>query len=198
MTTSFYTPAELRSLGLKRFGQNVFLSRKTSLYNAHQIEIGDNVRIDDFCILSGQIRLGNYIHVGAYSALYARELIVMGNYTGLSARVCIYTVSEDYLGNGLTNPTVPARFRHPKISPVTLEPHVIVGAGSVILPGVTIGEGAAIGALSLVMGSIRPWRVATGNPARPVAERRRDLIQEYQQELEASLASSVATAAEPA
>lgn len=187
--TSFYSEAELAELGLKACGRNVKISRHASLYLPEAIQIGDNVRIDDFCILSGHIRIRNFVHVGAYCGLFAHEPIVLDNYTGLSSRVSIYTVSEDYLGNGLTNPTVPAKYRHPKVAPVHLNPHVIIGAGSVILPGVTIGEGTAVGALSLVMGSLRPWKVAGGVPARPYSDRRKDCIKMYQEEFEASLMS---------
>lgn len=51
---SFYTEAELKELGLKSFGKSVLLSKKVSIYGAKNISIGNNVRIDDFCILSGQ------------------------------------------------------------------------------------------------------------------------------------------------
>src|SRR5262249_2735692 len=142
------------------------------------ISLGDNVRIDDFCILSGRIELGSYIHIGAYSGLFGGEGIVMEDFSGLSSRVSIYTLSEDYLGASLTNPTVPDEFR-PVVhkGPVRLKKHVIIGAGSVVLPGVTIGEGTAVGALALVMGSLRPWKIATGSPARPRQDRRRDEIE---------------------
>lgn len=73
MGNSFYSISELKLLGLKRLGQNVYISRKSSIYSPENISIGDNVRIDDFCILSGNITLGNYIHIAAYTALYGGE-----------------------------------------------------------------------------------------------------------------------------
>jgi acetyltransferase-like isoleucine patch superfamily enzyme len=187
MKTSFYSSEELRHLGFKQLGRNVRISAKASLYSPERMEIGDNVRIDDFCILSGSLRLGNYIHIGAYSALFGAEPITLENYTGLSSRVSIYTVSEDYLGEGMTNPTIPDEFRHPTVGPVRLCEHVIIGAGSVILPGVTIGEGTAVGALSMVMGSLQAWKVARGVPAKPIMDRRQDLIKKYQRDLETRL-----------
>ncbi|MBI5031820.1 MAG: acyltransferase [Chloroflexi bacterium] len=185
MQTSFYSDQELSELGLKSFGKNVRLSRKASIYNPDQIEIGNNVRIDDFCILSGRIRLGNYIHIAAYSGLFGSEGITMEDYSGLSSRVSIYTVSEDYLGNGLTNPTIPAAYRHPIKGPVTLEKHVILGVGAVVLPGVTISIGTAIGALALVSSNCEPWKIYVGIPAKAKRERRSDIILAYQSRLEA-------------
>lgn len=183
--TSFYSEAELKELGLKSVGTDVKLSRKCSLYNAGSISIGDHVRIDDFCILSGKVTLGSYIHIGAYCALFAAEDIVMEDFSGLSSRVSIYTVSEDYLGGSLTNPTVPDEYRKAVRGPVRLKKHVIVGAGSVVLPGVTIGEGTAVGALALVLGSLRPWKVALGSPARPKAERKREAIEALEAQMRA-------------
>jgi len=183
--TSFYSKFELEDLGLAGFGEDIKLSRKVSIYSPETISFGDHVRIDDFCILSGRIRIGSHVHIGAYSGLFGTEAIVMEDFSGLSSRVSIYTVSEDYLGGGLTNPTVPDAFRHPVRGPVTLRKHVIVGAGSVILPGATIGEGTAIGALAVVHGSITRWKVASGSLARPKQDRRRDVIERYEADLRA-------------
>ena len=69
--SSFYSNEELESLGFKKIGQNALISRKASIYGASSIEIGNDVRIDDFCFLSGNIKLGNNIHISAYSALIA-------------------------------------------------------------------------------------------------------------------------------
>lgn len=55
---SFYTREELLSLGIKSVGENVYISRKSSFYGCSEISIGSNVRIDDFCILSGRVHLG--------------------------------------------------------------------------------------------------------------------------------------------
>jgi acetyltransferase-like isoleucine patch superfamily enzyme len=187
MKTSFFNQDEIWQIGLKRFGKNIYISRKASFYNPEQIEIGDNVRIDDFCILSGHIVLGSFIHIAAYCGLFAVEKIVLKNYAGLSSRVSIYASSDDFLGNSMTNPTIPAKYRHVHTAPVVLEEHTIIGVGSVILPGVTIGTGAAIGALSLVTKNCEPWTVNLGIPARKLKSRRSDIILSYQADLEAEL-----------
>ena len=99
MRTSFYTEQELSQLGLKSYGENVRISRYAQIYSPEKISIGDNVRIDDFCILSGNIAIGSYIHIAAYCALYgADEGIVMEDYTGLSARATIYAAIDDFSG----------------------------------------------------------------------------------------------------
>lgn len=59
--SNFYNEVELKNLGLKSYGENVLISKKCSIYGAENIEIGNNVRIDDFCILSGEIKIGNCV-----------------------------------------------------------------------------------------------------------------------------------------
>ena len=70
---SYYDNAELLTLGLKHFGDNVLISKKASIYGANNIVIGNNVRIDDFVILSGNITIGDYVHIAAYSGLFANK-----------------------------------------------------------------------------------------------------------------------------
>ncbi len=187
MKTSFFSKDEIIQVGFARCGQNVLISRKASFYSPEKIEIGNNVRIDDFCILSGHIILGNYVHIAAYVGLFAVEKIIIYNYVGVSSRVSIYAGTDDFLGYGMTGPIIPSKYRHVHTAPVILEEHALVGAGSVILPGVTIGTGAAIGALSLVTSDCEPWTIYMGIPARPKKSRRRDLILRYQAELEVEL-----------
>lgn len=180
MSTSFFTKEELFSLGLKTIGDNVLISRKTSIYNPGVIEIGDNVRIDDFCILSGGvgINLGSFIHIAAFSALFGGAGIIMEDFSGLSVRGTIYTESDDYSGASLTNPMTPAHLK-PKYhkGPVVIKRHAIIGANSTILPGVTLGEGAAIGAHSLVTKNCEEWSIYFGNPAKKVKRRSKELLQ---------------------
>ena len=52
-------------LDWKAFGENVLISRKASLYSPQTISLGNKVRIDEFCILSGLIEIGNFVHISA-------------------------------------------------------------------------------------------------------------------------------------
>ena len=97
MCTSFYTNDELLDLGFQCVGSHVLISRKASLYGTKGMQIGDNVRIDDFCILSGEITLGSNIHIGAYSALYGSMGIELENNTGISPRSTLFSAMDDVL-----------------------------------------------------------------------------------------------------
>lgn len=175
---SFYTEKELKAIGFKKLGKNVLISKKASIYGANNMEIGNNVRIDDFCFLSGKIILGNYIHISAYSLLVGgKEGIEMEDFSGLSSKVTIYAVTDDYSGEYLTNPTIPEEFTKHISKKVHLKKHVIVGTNSTLLPGVTLEEGVAIGAMSLVRKSIPAWKIAVGSPAKVVLERKKKILE---------------------
>lgn len=180
---SFYVEEELKQLGFKKIGTNVQLSRKTSIYGAENISLGDYVRIDDFCILSGKIFLGNHVHVAAYCALYGGTSgIEMHDFTGISSRSAIYADSDDYSGNALTNPTIPDKFRNVIGGKVIIEKHALIGTGCTVLPGVIIGEGASVGSMSLINRSLDDWGIYVGIPCKKIKERSKKLL-ELEQEL---------------
>lgn len=179
MINSFYSEEELASLGLKRYGKDVLISRNAVLYQPELLEIGNHVRIDDFTTISGRAVLGDYIHIAQFCGLYGgEEGIYMEDFSGLSSRCVIYATSNDYSGNSLTNPTVPAKYKTAdKNATVRLGRHVIVGCMSLILPGVIIGEGSSVGAMSLCMKSLEPWGIYAGIPVKRIKERSKKLLE---------------------
>lgn len=72
---------------------------------------------------------------------------------------------------------MPQKFKNEYLAKVLLEKQVIVGAGSVIFPGVTIREGCAVGAMTLVNKSTQSWGIYAGNPARRIKDRKQDLLE---------------------
>ena len=168
---AFLTNKELKGIGLKKFGKNVLISDKVSFYTPEQIIIGSNVRIDDFCLLSGNITLHNYIHIAAYSALYGKFGITMENFTGLSPRCTIFSASDDFSGNYLISPMVPEEYTNVTGGTVKIKQFSQIGAGSIILPNVTIEEGCAIGAMSLVKNNTEEWKIYGGVPIKYIKDR---------------------------
>lgn len=174
------TPQQIQAMGFAAVGANVQISEKASFYGVSGISLGSNVRIDDFCVLSagvGGIQIGNHIHIAVYTALIGAGCIKLEDFCNLSSRVSIYSSSDDYSGASLTNPTVPDEFKQVQHAPVHLGKHVIVGSGSVILPGITLEEGVAVGALSLVTKNCAAFGIYAGNPARRIKDRKRDLLE---------------------
>ncbi|MBT8068256.1 MAG: acyltransferase [Gammaproteobacteria bacterium] len=177
---SFYTNEELDRMGFAHLGKNVLVSRHASLYGIDRISIESNSRIDDFCVLSagnGGIQIGRYVHIAVMCSLIGEERIALEDFSGLSGRVSIYSSSDDYSGEHLTNPTVPSNLTQVDSKPVAIGRHVIIGSGSVVLPGVTIGEGAAVGALALVRKSLNPFTVYAGSPTKAIGSRSRRMLE---------------------
>ena len=176
---TFYSSDELSNLGLKKCGKNVSISRNAVLYNPELLEIGSNVRIDDFTTISGRVIIGDYIHIAQFCGIYGgTEGVYMDDFSGLSSKVVIYATSNDYSGESLTNPTVPAKFKSTdKNQRVHICKHVVIGTSSVILPGVTVGEGCSVGALSLCTKDLEPWGIYVGSPARRIKERKKKILE---------------------
>lgn len=175
---SFYSNEELKELGLKYYGENVLISKKSSIYGAEKISIGNNVRIDDFCILSGKIHINSYIHIAAYTALYGGdEGIYIDDFANISSKVSIYSISDDYSGETITNPMVPDKYKNVINKKVIIQKHVIIGCGSVILPGVTLKEGSSFGAMSLINKDSNEWSINAGIPFKELRKRSKKALQ---------------------
>lgn len=179
ISLSFYSTIELEALGFRHLGKNVRISSNASIHGASRISIESNSRIDDFCVLSagaGGIFIGRNVHLAVMSSMIGKGKIKINDFCNISSRVSIYSSNDDYSGDYMTNPTVPEQYTNVDHRDVELGRHVIVGSGSVILPGVKIGEGSAIGALSLVTKAIEPFSIYAGVPLKKIKSRNRRLI----------------------
>ena len=158
-------------------GNNVVIYPLAKVIRSESIvSIGSNVIIDDFVFLDGGERtvIGNFVHIAAFTSIMGGGTLIMEDFTGLSGGVRLYTGGEDYLGEFLTNPTVPYPYRQPYRTKVVMHKHSLIGSGCVVLAGpsgIEIGEGASVGAMSLVKHDLEPWTVYAGIPARPIKKR---------------------------
>lgn len=125
----------------------------------------------------GRIAVGDYCYVGDGAKIWSATNIKIGNRVLISHYVTIV--------DNLTHPLNP-QARHEQFkaiistghpdridlgeAPVTLEDDVWVGASAIILKGVTVGEGAVVGAGSVVTSNVKPYTVVAGNPAKFVKE----------------------------
>ncbi len=178
-----YDPDELRALGIA-CGVNVRVDRSVRFFGPNRIRIGSNVRIDCFCILSADapVSIGDNVHLAAGVTIFGSQGVEIGSFAGLSNRVSIFTAADDFSEGYLTNPTIPERFKKMQYGKVVLGEHVVVGCGSVIMPGCLLGRGAAVGALSLVNKNIPEFLIVTGQPARRIGTRNRERLEVLERE----------------
>jgi galactoside O-acetyltransferase len=155
------------------------------VFGCEHVRIGQNVRIDAHCIITagpGMVTIGDNVHIGAATHLFGTAGIEIADFANVSSRVSLFSTNDDYTEGYLTNPMVPDDLRKVTEAPVTLGRHAIVGCGAVVLPGVTISTGAAVGALSLVKRDVEPFTVVAGAPARQVAVRNRERLLELERQ----------------
>lgn len=176
---SYFDKKELMEIGFGGLGENVKVSKKASFYNPQNIFIGDNTRIDDFCVLSAgfEIKIGRNVHIAVYSSLIGKEKITIDDFANISSRVSIYSSNDDYSGEFMTNPTIDSKYTNVTNGPVKIGKHAIIGSGSIILPDTIVNEGVCIGALSLIKEDCDAFGVYIGVPARQIKVRSRRLLE---------------------
>ena len=124
----------------KRAGR-VRLRMPVVIYEPRELEFGDQVDVGEFTHIraNGGLRIGNRVLIAAHVTITTRE-----------------------------HPTELPRWGVTKDAPVVIEDDVWIGAGAVVLPGVTIGRGAVVAAGAVVTTSVEPFTVVAGVPARPI------------------------------
>lgn len=175
---AFLSDNELHTMGFRRLGRNVRISAKAAIHGPHMMEIGDHSRIDDFCVVSGRVTIGRNVHIAVFCNIAGgTEGVTFEDFSGLAYGCHVFTQSDDYSGQTLTNPTVPAKYKHEAKKSIRIGRHSIVGTASLVFPGADLAEGTSVGAMSVVTRPTEPWSVYVGSPARKVKDRRRDLLE---------------------
>ncbi|HEX7817098.1 acyltransferase [Dyella sp.] len=176
------------TLGFRKIGRNVKIYAGARILGAEHLTLGDNIIIDDFVMIYARAPsvIGSHVHVASFCSITGGGEFVLGDFSGLSSGVRIITGSDDFLGGGLTNPTIPEGYRSVMRSHVMVGRHALIGTNTVVLPGVEIGDGTAVGAASLVNRDLQPWGVYVGAPARRVRDRPSEAILAQEAALAAS------------
>jgi galactoside O-acetyltransferase len=120
--------------------------------------------------------LGEYVHIACYSSLIGKATITMKDFSGVSSRVSVYSSSDNYDGEWMTNPCLPDNITNTIHKEVVIGKHVVIGSNSVILPGVNLFDGCAIGAMSLVTKSVDGPYVMAGIPVKKIKNRKNNIF----------------------
>lgn len=178
--SGFYTEKDLINAGFKSLGKNILIDKNCTIIGIPNISIGSNVRIDGYTTITaagrGYLEIGSDIHIAGYCLIASSGGIVMEDFSAISHGTKIYSATDDYSGSYLTNAVIPDKYKNIKYGLVKLEKHSLVGSSCVILPGVTVRQGATVGAMSLVTKDLDEWSVYAGVPAKKIKDRPRDLL----------------------
>jgi acetyltransferase-like isoleucine patch superfamily enzyme len=165
---------DLRHLGIKNVGQNVLVSEHATVVGIANVSLGSNIRIDSHVVIlsrRGPLSIGDNVHIEPASSIVAHNGVTIGSYCTISHGVRLFTSSADYSGASFTNVFPDGSHQKPKEGSIEIQDHVIIGGNSVVMPGVVVGEGAAVGALSFVRSSLEQWGIYAGNPIRRLGDR---------------------------
>lgn len=179
MENGWLSIQDLQNMNFKSLGENVLISSTCRIYGAHNISIGSNVRIDDFCVIasvSGNLTLEGYNHIASFCYINCNGGVHISAFANMSSRCAIYSATDDFSGNHLIGPTIPSNYTKINFGNVVLGRNSILGTGTTVFPGISIGDYSAIGACSLVNKNIAPHKIAVGIPAKIVKERSLDII----------------------
>lgn len=174
----YYTENELKKMGFKSIGKNVKISTKASIYYPDKMELGDNFRVDDFCVISGKLVIGNYCNLATHSMLLGSEAgIYMDDFSGCGFGAKVFAHSDDFLGFKLGHPEMIREYKDPLATkPIVIEKFCSIGTNSVIMPTVTLKEGTSVGALTVIRRSTKAWSIYLGNPAKKIGDKEKNMI----------------------
>jgi len=153
----------------------------SKILGIENIEFGHNIIIDDFAFVyaTTPMKIGNYVHIACFASVIGGAELVLEDFVAISHGARILTGTDDFKDWGFGNSTVPIKYRNITRKPIRIGKFCIVGANSVILPGVTVGEGAMVGANSVVTKNLEPWGIYLGN--KRISERnKKGVLQNYE------------------
>jgi acetyltransferase-like isoleucine patch superfamily enzyme len=156
---------------LARLGRGVVFEAGVLVFHPENVELGDDVYVGHYAILKGyhlnRMVIGDGTWIGQQCFLHSAGGIVVGRNVGIGPGVQILTSSHRL--DQLDRPILHADL---VFAPVTIEDDGDLGAAAVILPGVTVGRGAQVGAGAVVSSDVPAYAIVAGVPARPIGSRR--------------------------
>ncbi|GAH04177.1 unnamed protein product [marine sediment metagenome] len=157
---------------LKHSGKNATIYPLAKIINPENLSLGDESNIADFCFIYAigkGIEIGNFCNIGEHVIIQSGGLVKLGDFVGLGARSTVYSASDSFEGDGLSGLNLlDNKYRSITYKDIIINKHAIIGMCSIIMPGVTIGEGCSIGIGSLVTKDMPPWAICYGSPCKPI------------------------------
>jgi len=151
-------------------GADCIFETGVMVFHPENIELGENVYVGHQTILKGyyknRMTIGSETWIGQQCFLHSAGGLHIGARVGIGPGVRIITSAHEEAGRA-----TPILFSPVRFAEVRIEDDADLGAGCIVLPGVTIGRGAQIGAGAVVTTDIPAYTVAVGTPARVIRDR---------------------------
>ncbi len=159
---------------LKSLGRNCIIDQGVTLHTPKKISIGDYTWIDKNVIILGGngVEIGRRVHIAHNCLIQGGGFVKIEDYVGIAAGSMIFSATDTVYNRKRIGPMIPPVYRNPVFKKtVIIKKDAFIGARCIILPGARIGEGAVVGAGSLVVDNIPAWKIAVGTPAKPIKDR---------------------------
>jgi acetyltransferase-like isoleucine patch superfamily enzyme len=160
---------------LKKCGEGVRIHPLTKICKPEVIELGDYCRIRDFVFIWGGlgVRVGKYSDLQPHVTIWGGGETIIGDYVSVAVGSvllsAVYSHKEGLrMVDGLAQGEAKAL-----LGKLVIENDVYLGANCTVMPNLTIGEGAIVGAHSFVNRDVEPWSISVGSPCKKIGERPR-------------------------
>ena len=161
---------EFRPEQLAELGPDCVFETGVLVFHPENVALGTNVYVGHYSILKGYYKsrmvIGDETWIGQQCFLHAAGGLTIGRQVGIGPGVKILTSHHEEAPRAVAIYNAPLSLR-----PVIIEDEADLGVGAIVLPGVTIGRGAQIGAGAVVTRDVPAYTVAAGSPARVLRER---------------------------
>lgn len=172
----YYTVNELKSMGVNlKSTINIHISKSVNIYNPENLTINNDIRIDDYTIISckGKLEIGEFVKISSHCLISSEKNIMIDKCCNISSGVKMYggVNSND---DNFANPLINNKYNNIFIGDIIIKNYSNIGANSVIYPDVTLNEGSTIQPLSMVNINTEPWKVYGGNPIKIIKNKKVD------------------------
>lgn len=160
---------------LKRCGVGVKINPMTKFVMPEVVELDDYCRICDFAfILGGKgVRIGKHTDIQPHVVVWGGGELVIGDYVSVAPGTVLLTAVYAHKEGLRMVDGLPDDQAHALYGKLVIEDDAYIGANCTLMPDITIGEGAVIGASSFVNKDVEPWSVNVGSPCHKIGERSR-------------------------
>jgi acetyltransferase-like isoleucine patch superfamily enzyme len=168
----------------KKIGEDVFIDETARIVRPELVELGSHIGIDMGVYLSVSAKIGDYSHIAPHVCIIggAESQVIMEEFTNIAAGSKLIVKTDDF-NEGLINPIVPIEYRKVVGGEIIMKRHSLTGVNCTIMPGITMAEGSALGAGSVLTKDTEPWTIYVGIPARPLKMRNKELVLQLAKEL---------------
>lgn len=163
-------------------GEDVYINNFAEIRYPDKLTIGNHVAIDFGFFISTSASIGDYVHIGPFVSSIGGQTarLELGHLSSVAAGVRFICYGDEHLGEGIVGALIPLPFQDKRVGgTIQVAKFAAIGTNAVIMPGLVIGEGAVVGANSLLRENADPWTVYVGSPARPIGQRKKENILAY-------------------